>query len=414
MLLILVLGFVSGLPLGLTGTTLQAWYTVEGVDIVTIGFLSLVGQPYVYKFLWAPFMDKWRLPFLGLRRGWMLATQCALIISLLAMAFTQPSQEPYYLAFLGLCVAFFSASQDIAIDAYRTELLTAQERGLGTSMAVSGYRIAMLVSSGLTLMLAHYVGFAFTFVLMAALMALGIIATLFAKEPVHYREPSPHFLKACVAPFKDILTRPFALGFLLFIMIYKLGDVFAGGLTTVFLLNEVGFTLLDLGITYKTIGTVATLSGAFVGGALMVKIGLYRSLFIFGIVQALTNLLFLLLSWAGPDYGILLATIFLDNFGGGLGNTAFMVLIMSLCRPPYTATQFALLSAITAIGRVYVGPFAGLLVKQLGWSQFFIWTVILAVPGLFLLWILRKPIAEFDGEYSKSLKKADVGLKHAT
>ena len=408
MLLILILGFVSGLPLGLTGTTLQAWYAIEGVDIVTIGFLGLVGQPYVYKFMWAPLMDKWQMPFAGRRKGWILTTQFALIAFFIAIALTHPISHPYYLAFLALSVAFFSATQDIAIDAYRTELLTTQERGLGTSMAVSGYRIAMLVSGGLTLVMAHYIGFSITYLFMAVLMGIGVIVTLFAKEPPHYREPSPHFLSACVAPFKEFLSRKNAVFLLIFLMIYKLGDVFANGLTTVFLLKGVGFSLVDIGLTNKTVGLAATLIGVFLGGAMMVRLGLFRALVIFGIIQALTNLLFLVLTWVGPDKSMLVLTVAIENIGSGLGTAAFMVLIMSLCKAPYTATQFALFSAITAMGRVFVGPLAGLLVEKVGWSEFFIWTVIFAIPGLLLLIWLRGTIDSYEADQKQAALPEDA------
>lgn len=238
MLLVLALGFVSGLPLGLSGTALQAWYAIDGVDVVTIGFLALVGQPYVYKFIWAPFMDKWRVPYLGRRRGWMLITQISLIVVLCLMALSSPQAAPYQLAFLALCLAFLSATQDIAIDAYRTELLTPEERGMGTAMAVSGYRIAMLVSGGLTLIVADYAGFSFTYFLMAALMGVGVFATFWAKEPQQYREPPPTFAAACIEPFKEFLSRRHAIALLAFVVLYKLGDAFASTLTTAFFVKR--------------------------------------------------------------------------------------------------------------------------------------------------------------------------------
>lgn len=403
MLLVLALGFASGLPLGLSGTTLQAWYAVDGVDIVTIGFLGLVGQPYVYKFLWAPFMDKWRISafHLGRRREWMLACQLGLIVTLCTMALLNPLEYPYLLAIVALCLAFLSASQDIAIDAYRTELLTPEERGMGTAMAVSGYRIAMLVSGGLTLIVAHFAGFATTYFLMAALMGIGLIATFYAKEPHHYREPSPSFLASCIEPFKEFLSRKHALALLAFIVLYKLGDAFAGSLTTAFLLKGVGFSLMDVGLTNKTVGLAATLLGVFVGGVTMVKLGLFRALFAFGIIQALTNFLFLLLSIMGPNYWVMVLTIFLENFGGGLGTAAFMALVMSLCNSRYTATQFALLSSLSAVGRVFVGPTAGIIVESVGWSEFFVWTVVFAVPGLILLWWLRNTIDDYGSRQDK-------------
>jgi len=404
MLLVLALGFVSGLPLGLSGTALQAWYAIDGVDVVTIGFLALVGQPYVYKFIWAPFMDKWRVPYLGRRRGWMLITQISLIVVLCFMALSSPQAAPYQLAFLALCLAFLSATQDIAIDAYRTELLTPEERGMGTAMAVSGYRIAMLVSGGLTLIVADYAGFSFTYFLMAALMGIGVFATFWAKEPQQYREPPPTFAAACIEPFKEFLSRRHAIALLAFVVLYKLGDAFASTLTTAFLLKGVGFTLKDVGIINKTGGLVSTLFGVFVGGVLMVRIGLFRSLLGFGIIQALTNILFFVLALMGPNYGMLILTVCLENFGGGLGTAAFMALVMSLCNPRFTATQFALISALAAVGRVFVGPAAGILVENVGWAEFFLWTVLFAIPGLILLIWLRPTINEYEARQEEAMQ----------
>ncbi|MBN9289135.1 MAG: muropeptide transporter AmpG [Gammaproteobacteria bacterium 39-13] len=404
MLLVLALGFVSGLPLGLSGTALQAWYAIDGVDVVTIGFLALVGQPYVYKFIWAPFMDKWRVPYLGRRRGWMLITQISLIVVLCLMALSSPQAAPYQLAFLALCLAFLSATQDIAIDAYRTELLTPEERGMGTAMAVSGYRIAMLVSGGLTLIVADYAGFSFTYFLMAALMGIGVFATFWAKEPQQYREPPPTFAAACIEPFKEFLSRRHAIALLAFVVLYKLGDAFASTLTTAFLLKGVGFTLKDVGIINKTGGLVSTLFGVFVGGVLMVRIGLFRSLLGFGIIQALTNILFFVLALMGPNYGMLILTVCLENFGGGLGTAAFMALVMSLCNPRFTATQFALISALAAVGRVFVGPAAGILVENVGWAEFFLWTVLFAIPGLILLIWLRPTINEYEARQEEAMQ----------
>lgn len=395
MLLILLLGFASGLPLGLSGAALQAWYAFDGVDIVTIGFLGLVGQPYVYKFIWAPFMDKWQMPFLGRRRGWMLTTQIGLIVTLCLMAMIRPAEHPYLLAMLALWLAFLSASQDIVIDGYRTELLTADERGLGTAMAVSGYRVAMLVSGGLVLILAHYLGFSKAYLLMALLMGVGVLMTLWATESPVTPSKQQHFFTFFIEPFKEFISRPQAIALLAFIVFYKLGDAFAGNLTVAFLIKGVGFSLKDVGLINKTVSLAATLIGVFVGGILMIRWGLFRSLFLFGIVQALTNLLFLLLAQVGQHYGLLVATLFLENFAGGLGTAAFMALVMSLCHRQYTATQFALLSSFSAIGRVFVGPAAGIMVDRLGWSEFFIWSTLFALPGLLLLCWLRPTIKAY-------------------
>lgn len=392
MLIVLALGFSSGLPLGLTGATLQAWYTVENVDIVTIGFLSLVGQPYVYKFIWAPFMDKVTPPLWGRRRGWMLFTQIGLMVCLGCIAMMSPKQSPIVLGALALCLAFMSASQDIAIDAYRTEILSNDEKGTGAAMAVAGYRGAMLVSGGVTLIMAQFIGFQLTYLAMIGLVGVGMLAVWLGKEPYQYAPTPKSFRCAFIEPFKEFLNRPQAIALLALIVLYKFGDAFAGNLTTAFLIRKVGFDLVQVGALYKAIALMSMLVGAIAGGYLIAKMGLYKALMWFGIIQALSNLSYLVLAWVGQNYTVLVLAVFCENFGGGMGTGAFLALLMSLCDPRYTATQFALLSALSAVGRVFVGPLAGYVVKFFGWEDFFIFSVIISIPGLLLLWALRKSI----------------------
>lgn len=400
--LILILGFSAGLPLGLTGTTLQAWYTVENVDIVTIGMLALIGQPYVYKFLWAPFLDRFVLPFgKGRRRGWMLFTQIVLIFLLGIMSQLNPSEYSGLLALTALAVAFFSATQDIAVDAYRTEILKPESRGIGAAMFVTGYRIAMLVSAGFAMVMANFYGFENTYLLMSVLMLIGVAATFLSKEaPIQPNITSenlkPLSLKsAFVSPLKEFFSRENAIGLILLIILYKLGDAFAGTLTTTFLIREVGFDLLDVGLTNKTTGLAGSIIGAFVGGFALSRMGLFKALLTFGILQAVSNLGFYLLCFTGPDYPVMVSTVFIENFCGGMGTAAYLALIMSLCDTRYTATQFALLSALSAIGRVFVGPLAGIMVKQYGWADFFVASVILSIPGIMLLFWFKAPINKF-------------------
>ena len=395
MMIILILGFASGLPLGLTMGTLQAWYTVEGVDIVTIGFLGLIGQPYVYKFLWAPVMDR-VTPKGGRRRGWILICQAALIVTLLFMSTLNPADSPVLLLFVALLLAFFSSSQDIAIDAYRTEILSPDERGTGAAMAVTGYRVAMLISGGLALVMADRIGFQLTYALMGICFVLTAIATYIADEPVVYGQPPSNFFAACVEPFKEFLSRKNAVALLALIVLYKLGDAFAGNLTTAFLLRGVGFSLTDVGLINKTVGLVSTLLGVFAGGVMMARVGLFKALLWFGILQALSNLAFLALAVSGPNYTLMVSSVFIENFCGGLGTAAFIAFLMSLCNPRYTATQFALLSALSAVGRVFVGPMAGYLVNKVGWVEFFLWTLLLSLPGILLLFWVRGTVKEHD------------------
>ena len=400
--LILVLGFSAGLPLGLTGTTLQAWYAVEGISIVTIGMLALVGQPYVYKFLWAPFLDRFVLPFgKGRRRGWMLFTQVMLIALLAIMSQLTPKEMPGLLALVALLVATLSATQDIAVDAYRTEILAPEDRGIGAAMFVAGYRIAMLVSAGFAMVMANFYGFEFSYLAMSALMLVGVAATLLSKEAPMVNSASkenarPISLKsAFIDPLKEFFSREKAIGLIALIILYKLGDAFAGTLTTTFLLREVGFDLLDVGATNKTMGLIGSLSGAFVGGVALARMGLFKALLSFGVLQAISNLGFYILCFTGPDYSVMVSTVLVENFCGGMGTAAYLTLIMSLCDKRYTATQFALLSALSAIGRVFIGPLAGLVVQKFGWADFFMASVIFSFPGLILLLIFKVPINKF-------------------
>jgi PAT family beta-lactamase induction signal transducer AmpG len=400
--LTLILGFSSGLPLGLTGTTLQAWYTVEHVDIVTIGMLALIGQPYVYKFLWAPFLDRFVLPFgKGRRRGWILLTQFMLILLLALMSQLSPVTQPGLLAMMALMVAIFSATQDIAVDAHRTEILPPESRGIGAAMFVAGYRIAMLVSAGFAMVMANFYGFESTYLLMSGLMLIGVVAALYSQEdPIDTSHLTKNFApltlkNAFMEPLKEFFSRDKAIGLISLIILYKLGDAFAGTLTTTFLIREVGFNLLDVGLTNKTTGLAGSLIGAFVGGMALSRMGLFNALLSFGVLQAVSNLGFYLLCFTGPDYPVMVSTVFVENFCGGMGTAAYLALIMSLCDKRYTATQFALLSALSAIGRVFVGPLAGLMVKQFGWADFFVASVIFSLPGIMLLFWFKKPINKF-------------------
>jgi PAT family beta-lactamase induction signal transducer AmpG len=397
---ILLLGFSSGLPLALTGGTLQAWMTVEGVDLSTIGIFTLVGLPYTWKFLWAPMMDRFVPPLLGRRRGWLLLTQLALAGLIAAMAFASPREDLGWLAVLAVAVAFMSASQDIVFDAYRTDVAKPEQRGLAAAFTVVGYRVAMLTSGAAALVLVAGSGFIpalgwkNTYLLMAALMAIGALATLWGPEP-DAAAPAPRTLEEAVwAPLKEFFSRPGAWVLLVLIVLYKLGDAFAGSLTTAFLLRGVGFSLDDVGYVNKGMGLAATIFGALFGGALMVRLGLYRALMIFGVLQAVSNLGFMALAASGKSWPLMLFAVGFENLCGGMGTAAFVALLMALCDHRFTATQYALLSALAAFGRVYVGPAAGYATdpKYLGlsWSVFFFLTFLVALPGLLLLWWKRE------------------------
>jgi PAT family beta-lactamase induction signal transducer AmpG len=397
MFLLLLLGFSSGLPLALTGATLQAWLTVEGVRLQDIGWFALVGQPYVYKFLWAPLMDRYPLPFLGRRRGWLLATQLALLAAVAGMGSLSPTHSPWLLAALALAVAFLSASQDIVFDAFRADALEAPERGAGAALSVLGYRIAMLVSGGLALILVDgWLSWKETYWLMAALMLIGAAATWAALEPQGQGRAPATLAEAVREPFAEFFSRGGAVALLALIVLYKLGDAFAGVLSTAFLLRGAGFSLTDVGWANKWLGVGATIVGLLAGGALMAKLRLYKSLLLFGILQAVTNLGYMALALTGKSYALMLAVVAAENLCGGMGTAAFVALLMALCDRRFSATQYALLSALAALGRVYVGPAAGELASAYGWPLFFLCTFFIALPGIALLVRVRARVEALD------------------
>lgn len=396
LLVTFVLGFASGLPLALTAGTLQAWMTVRGVSLQTIGLFALVGLPYTLKFLWAPLLDRFSWPRFGRRRGWLLLTQLGLVAGLLIMSQLDPAYQSGAMAVCALLVSFLSATQDIAFDAWRTDTIPAVQRGLGAAVSVFGYRMAMLVSGGLALILSAQWGWSFTYQCMAGLLLLGVLASLNAPENQANSQIPKTLWDAVWHPLRAYFTRPFAGYFLLLIVLYKLGDAFAGTLTTAFLLRGVGFSVMEVGSLNKVLGMTATILGALLGGTWMLRLGLYRALCWFGLLQAGSNLLFALLAWAGKSYPLLVLTIGVENLAGGMGTAAAVALLTALCDRRFSATQYALLSALAAIGRVYVGPSAGWLAPQLGWVAFFVATTGLALPGLGLLWWMRHPIQQLE------------------
>lgn len=399
--LMLPLGFASGLPLALTSGTLQAWLTVAGVDLRTIGVFTLVGLPYTLKFLWAPLMDRYVPPWLGRRRGWMALTQSALIVGTLAMALIDPSQWPWLLGIVALSVAFMSASQDIVFDAYRTETLRPQERGVGAAVWVNGYRFALLVAGSLALVLADRLGWPATYTCMALTMLIGVWAIGSAEEPLSSQQVPSSLRDAVVGPLQEFFSRAGAGTLLGLVALYKLGDAFAGTLLTAFLIKGVGFSATDVGIM-KGVGLGLTLAGALIGGIAMTRLGLVRALLAFGLLQAVSNLAFVLLAWGGKSYPLLVFAIASENLSGGMGTSAFVALVMALCHHKYTATQFALLSSIEALGRVLLGRPSAQLVEAIGWAPYFVVTFVAAFPGLVLLWHVRKNLARYEGTDSRA------------
>ena len=517
LVVVAVLGFASGLPLALTGQAMQAWLSGEGLDVATIGFLSLVGLPYTFKFLWAPLMDRFELPWLGRRRGWLVLTQLGLAGALWWMSATSPTDATRSFALLAVLVAFVSASQDVVIDAYRTDLLSPRERGLGSSLNVLGYRLAMILSGGVALiwvdptqgggwtwpevyrvmaglmvLAAGVSAFAlprlattarpasvaahdlFGFLCVALAIAAGYLVTAGLGDavsgapgwvahgvvrPIAAAALDPWLSGTALAPalqakWIDLLTllggialtlplaawaaraarfetllgglrsyfvQPGAGPFLAFIVLYKLGDAFAGSLMTPFLLKSMAFSPAEFGVANKLIGLWLTIGGALLGGALMYKLGLWRSLMAFGVLQMLSNLGFWWLAEHGkgalpallipafdagivslaqptPVDGGLLMVIAFENLSGGMGTAAFVAFLMSLCNQRFTATQYALLSAFASVGRVWVGPLAGVLAETIGWPVFFLVSTAVAAPALGLLWWLRAPVSALEAD----------------
>jgi len=481
LVVILLLGFASGLPLALTGGAMQAWLTVDGLDLVTLGFLSLIGIPYTFKFLWAPLIDRFDLPLLGRRRGWIVAMLFALALALLFMSTLSPARNLGLFAAVAVLVACLSATLDVVIDAYRTDLLAPAERGLGGSLTVLGYRLAMVLSGGITLIWAEqWQSWPQVYRVMAGLSAgVGVLALLLMPAlPERFKAPVSkatgelkgflalvvgvvlgawlaHLLLVLIGldpdskdrwvrlvfvitqiaaamtlglgvtrrvPFETLnasLRSYFSMrgagAFLALVVLYKVGDAFALSLSTPFLLKGMGFSQAEVGLANKTIGLLMTIVGAIVGGFFLLRLRLSTAVIGFGVLQLVSNLGFYLLAREGagawgalevpafnllivhleqptPMDSLLLFALSLDNFAGGMGTAAFVALLSGLCGTRFSATHYALLSAFATLGRVFVGPFAGVLADAWGWQVFFLVSVVVGLPGLWMAWWLRREV----------------------
>lgn len=478
---VLFLGFASGLPLALTGQAMQAWLTVDGVAIATIGFLALVGMPYTFKFLWAPLMDRFEPPLLGRRRGWLVMTQLLLAGIVYFLSTLKFAQSPQLFALFALLLAFVSASQDIVIDAYRTDLLPENERGMGASMSVLGYRIGMILSGGIALIWAEqWQSWQRVYAVMACIMlAAAVFSLLFlpgVKTEIRSWASNPKrellgfvalvagvsagaflvrqvfmlagmdmqvldkwqqlfylltsiavaipagLFAARAAGFATLsqslasyFSQKSAWAFLLLIILYKLGDAFAGSLLTPFLLKGMLFSQVEVGIVNKMLGIWLSIIGAFLAGLIMIRLRLFQSLMLFGVLQLVSNFGFYALAVLGKgawgsfvlmpfdlgfvsiaqatriDY-LLFSAIALENITGGMGTAAFVALLMSLCSRQFSATHYALLSALAAVGRIYVSPVSGVLAETIGWPEFFLFSALAALPGLLMLAWMRKSV----------------------
>lgn len=383
-LTVLILSFSSALPLAMVAGTLQAWLATEKVDITTIGWFTLVGLPYTWKFLWSPFFDRYISPILGPRRGWIVLLQLLLVAGIATMGLINPSTHIQILALAALLVAFLSASQDIVIDAYRVEVLRPDERGAGAGVTNLGARLALLLAGAGALIMSDHLPWNTVYLIMAGTLAIGILGTFFGPEPERAIIHPKSLKDAVIDPFIDFFKRKDAIAMLCFVILYKISDAFSVSLATPFLL-EVGFTKTQIGVAFKGVGMVATIIGALSGGVVIARIGLNRSLWSFGVLQALSNFGFILLCYTGASFPVLLGVMGFDNICGGLGTAAFLSFMMAICNVRYTATQYALLSSVMAIARTFVGPPAGYIVKVYGWPTFFVISAALAIPGLILL-----------------------------
>ncbi|OQY58186.1 MAG: AmpG family muropeptide MFS transporter [Desulfobacteraceae bacterium 4572_88] len=384
MLVAMLMGFSCGLPLLLTITVLQAWMTEEGIDLTTIGLMSFVGLPYTVKFLWAPFLDRFTLPFLGRRRGWLLLAQIALAVSIAVLGLSSPARHPWLLAFAAFLVTFFSASQDIVVDAYRREDLRDEELGLGSSLYVNGYRVGMLLASGGGLIMADHMPFSMVYLLMALCMVPGILTTLLAREPEITVETPKSMRSAMIDPLVEYFNRKNALWMLVFILFYKIGDTMALTMTTPFYL-DIGFSKTEIGAVVKLFGFWATVGGGLIGGLIMLRLGVNRSLWIFGFLQAASILGFVALARIGHSISALSAVIVFENLSGGMGTAAYTAFMASITNKKFTATQYALLTSLMGIPRVMAAAPTGFLAKHFGWEGFFIVCTLMAVPGILLL-----------------------------
>jgi PAT family beta-lactamase induction signal transducer AmpG len=384
MLVALLMGFSCGLPLLLTLGVLQAWMQEEGVDLTWVGMITLVQSPYSWKFLWSPVLDRFTPLRLGRRRGWLLIAQLALMGSIAVLGGSDPVAQPGWMVASAVLVAFFSATQDIVVDAYRREDLPDEELGLGSSFYVYGYRIGMWAASGGGLILADYLSFSQMYQIMALGLIPGVATTLLTPEPQVDSQPPRSLREAVWQPLADFFRRDGAVWILAFILLYKIGDTMAAAITTPFYL-ELGFSKSEIGMVVKLFGSWATIAGAVGGGILMLRLGIQRSLWVFGVLQAVSTVGFAAMARIGCSLPALSGVITFESVTGGMGTSAFVAFMASLTNKQFTATQYALLTSIMGLPRVLASAPTGLAAKHLGWEWFFILCTLAAIPGLLVL-----------------------------
>ena len=390
MLACIFTGFASGLPFYVLIQLVPAWLRDQGVSLADIGLFALVGMPYTWKFLWSPLLDRYALPVLGRRRGWMLLMQLLLMMSIGALGWLEPASSLRSVAVLAVAVALFSATQDIVLDAYRREILPDMELGLGNSIHVQAYRIAGLVPGSLSLILADHLPWSSVFWITAAFMGFGLLLALFATEPAATSPAAGGLRQAVIAPFQEYLARRGWRGVLLvlgFLFLYKLGDSMAVALSTPFYL-DIGFSKTEIGLVAKNAALWPSIIGGVLGGLLMIRIGINRALWLFGVVQLASILGFAVLAELGAKLWLLALVIGFEYLGVGLGTAAFVAFIARETSVQFAATQFALFSAITAVPRTFASAATGFLVESIGWTEFFLLCALIALPGMMLLhWV---------------------------
>jgi len=389
MLIMLLTGYCAGFPLLLIGSTLQAWMTDEGVDLKAVGLVSILGLPYVLKFLWAPLLDRFKLPFFGRRRGWMIVFQVALVACIFGISLTNPKTDLLLVSVWAMLIAFFAASQDIVLDAYRREILPEEELGLGSTLYVNGYRLAMLVSGAFALHLADKISWKEVYQWLALLMAPAVLITFMAPQENDHISAPKDLKTAVIGPLKDFFTRRGAWIMLLFILLYKVGDTMASNMTTPFIL-DLGYTKTDIATVAKTFGMGATILGGLLGGTLMLRMNMKWSLVCFGLLQAVSTLGFSLLVSLPMQLSSLAGVIAFENLASGMGTAAYAAYMASLTNKQFTATQYALLTALMGVPRVILSSPTGWMAQELGWEIFFVVCTVIAVPGLLLLFKVFK------------------------
>jgi PAT family beta-lactamase induction signal transducer AmpG len=398
MLAILIMAAASGFPNQITESALQAWLKDAGATNTTIGVMSYVALPYLLKFLWAPFIDRYPLPLLGRRRGWILAMQLALAAAIALLALQNPAASLGALSVCAVTIVFFSATQDISIDAYRTDVSLPNERGLAAAAANLGYRTASYAALAIALIVADHFGWRPAFLILAAAMLLFCVATVLAPSS-HNRYQPRSLTESVIEPLRQLLGTPSALALIAVVLLFKIGDAFANKLFTPFMM-DVGFSKTEIGVIIKALFTASSLVGSVLGGILMVRLGLLRSMLTFGVLQALSNLLYCLLAIAGKSYPIMGLAVVVEHVAAAMGSIALVALIMALCDLRYSAFQYALLSALALLPRYSLGYPAGWVADHEGWYAYYVVSFVIALPGLAMVWLKRRDIEALDRQRS--------------